>query len=158
MTKQLDGIVVSDFVTILLGNQEWQNCPTYIAEKLQIADHDEQYVFVELPNSLNGLNRAKVWNIRDWKQSYERLTKRRQLSELENRVHTIQSDCRNRVLLYLTRLTGLESSDMLESANKIVKRRCIPEMLTMLVRQNQIDDLLGADRELADFKKKIGLK
>lgn len=158
MTKLLDGIVLSDFVTILLGNSEWQHCPLYIAEKIQEVDTDNQYTFVELPNALNGLDRPKVWNIKDWKQSYERLQKRRQLSELENKVHAIYSECRNRALVHLVKLTGLESKDLLSGAVKIAQGRVPEAMLNMGITQHLIRELAAADLELLNYKKKIGMR
>lgn len=159
MPKTIDGIVLSDFVSILLGNARYtDSCPPYIAKKLQECDIDEQYIFVEYANELNRFERPRVWNAKDWKDSLERLVKRRKLSDLENHVHTLASDCRNKALAHLCSLTGLDSSSLMDAAVRIVRGRNLHAMLNVGVKEQQVMDLIDADRELVEYKNKIGLK
>ena len=158
MSAKINGIAISDFVTILLGNGRYMDtCPPYIAEILRAADKEGQYIFVEYPNNVNGLEHLRVWNMRDWKDSYERLVKRRELSELEMAVYNAASVCKKRIAAHLSKLTGLEVDNMLEIASRVLVKHNIDEMLSLSVVQWQINDLLEAEKRLADYKAKVSI-
>lgn len=156
MTKTIDGIVLSDFIEILLGRADSVHCQEYIADKLYALDPEETYVHIERPNAENEVRYITVWRSKAWRDSYMRHLRKKELSARERQVFVLASELRIRVVKKLCGITGLTEEQALKVAIPLIRTR--NEKLCQELFGLKLDELQAADTELDTYKQKIGKK
>jgi len=119
------------------------------------ADPQEQYLHVELPSPENGLKTPQLWRIADWKSSYARHQRIKNLKAHERAIENIAAEVRARFV------------SAMAAKMYITKEACAP-MVAQLVKERNINaaacfgldlqELLDADDALVEFRKQHGLK
>lgn len=156
MSKTIDGVVLSDFVELLLGRADHVHCPEYIAKKLEHADTDKIFIHVEYPNKENALKQLRVWRVNAWRTSYKKWQQDKELSARDRQVHVIASELRAIAVRKFCGMTGLKEEEALKAASAIIQSR--NESVCRQLFGMEIADLVKADVALTEYKTKIGAK
>jgi len=149
-TKTLDGIVLSDYIQTALGNVANRvSIQRYIADKIIAVDTNEELCHIEWPNAENGLTSPHLWRIEDWRTSYTRHTRKKELEMRSRAIEVRASELRVKFVRALMLKTGTEESACQELAAVFIKSRNIDGAKFFGI---DITELLTADDELASFK------
>ncbi len=156
MSKTVDGIVLRDFIELLLGRATSVSCPDYIACKLNALDPTEQLVHVERPNAENELKNTHVWRAEEWRTAHAKWVRTKELSARERQVNVLASELRAKAVRKFIALTGLDEANATVSAAAIIKSRNkeVCEKLFGI----RLDELEKADFAYKEYKLKIGVK
>jgi hypothetical protein len=156
MTKTLDGIILRDFLEILLGTASCAGCPEYIAQKVRLLDPEEIFAHVEFPNDENELSKPRIWWAVEWRTSYTKYVRTKELSARERQVYVLSGELRAVIVKKLCAMTGLEEEQAIKVAIPLIKTR--NEAICQAMFGMNLADLLKADLELTEYKNKIGAK
>lgn len=156
MTKTLDGIVLSDFVEILLGRADSVHCPEYIADKIAALDPEEIYTHIEKPSEENKSRFVEVWRIGAWRMSHAKFVRTKEYHTLERQVYVLSSELRAVIVKKLCNMTGLDEEQALRVAMPIVKTRNVTICQQMF--KINLNELLAADAALQAFKQKENIR
>ena len=126
------------------------------AALLSVIDSSEEFIHVEYPNEINNFQRPVVWRIKAWRESQKRYEQFRHYTELERQVWLEEQDAIKRLLRQLNHHYPPINKDMKhineDEASRQVKARNLKRIKFYSVN---LDDLLRADRDLADYRRKL---
>jgi len=147
----LDGIVLTDFLSLIMGHEQCVPVPHYIADKLNIADHDEVYIHIEQRDG-----KHFVWRVAEWKSTYAKWQRDKTLSHLNRTASCRATEVYAAVARAIASKTGLTTEQAYPVAEAAVRARN-PEAIRKLTGIN-IAELLKADGELQAFKQAHKIK
>jgi len=149
-TKLIDGIVLNDLLKLSLGNvADRVSIQRYIADKIIAADPAEECCHIEWPNSENGLTSPHLWRIEDWRTSYSRHTRKKELDNKARDIEVRASELRVKFVKRLRIKTGSDEPTAQELATVFIKSRNKEGALFFGV---DLTELLEADDALQSFK------
>lgn len=140
----------------LLGSGRHVKISNDMAALLSVIDDAEQLVHIEWPNAVNSFDSPVLWNIREWRESYDRHCRIKEFAELQRQVRLHEQDTIRRFKKQLDHhfppiCHELELSNHDESVTQVRKRN-----LNRLRFYNvKFDELLLADKALAAFESKL---
>lgn len=154
--KTLDGIVLSDYIAAALGNVANRvSIPRYIADKIIAADPQEELCHIEWPNPENGLTAPHLWRIDDWRTSYTRHVRKKELEIRSRTIEVRASELRIKFVRSLMLKTGTEEAVCQSLAAVFIKSRNIEGAMFFGI---DLTELLEADDELQSFKSLNNIK
>mgnify|MGYP000844044434 CR=1 FL=1 len=151
-TQTLDGIVLSDFLNILLGDNPNSVCPHYIVAKLSLLDPYEQHIHIEFREKAAPL----VWRVAEWRTTYIKWQRDKEESHLKRTAHTVAVEVYTAVAKAISARIKLDFKQSMIIAEAAVKSRNA-EAIRILTGIN-IAELLKADADIAAFKLKYKIK
>jgi len=153
----IDGILLSDLTELICRSSEKGETKLYIAHKIKSSDPTEQYFHVEFPNPDNCLKHPEVWRIQDWKTSYTRFTRRKELSELERKAMLSAGEVIGKIIKVLQAKTqGMPENNARDIAVSFVASR--NNVVISKVFGINIADLIAAQDGLSNYKKMHNMK
>lgn len=149
-TKTLDGIVLSDFIAIALGAVANRvSIPRYIADKIIAVDTGEELCHIEWPNAENGLTSPHLWRIEDWRTSYSRHVRKKELNMKQRDIEVRASELRVKFVKKLAAKTGSDEATCQSLAAVFIKSR---NKAGAQFFGLDLTELLEADDALQEFK------
>lgn len=134
------------------------NCavPPNVGKLVILADPDEIFFHVELPDEDNKLEDAILWTIDDWRTNAANYALKKELNHLERMVSVLWTECRGKMMIGLKKVTGIDDATLLQQhADRMIKKRSIDAAKAFGA---DITELIKADEELVKFKQENKIK
>lgn len=128
----------------------------YHAALILAADPEERKVHVEFPNKDNSLIVPVVWRIKDWKDSYKRQMRLREISEIESQWRFKRDDMLEELAASIHTVMGAEMSWCNEKAGRIYEDQNINA--AKMFGCDKLQDVLDTKPESLRGKVEIRIK
>ena len=127
------------------------------ARQTEVIDPDEEFVHVEWPNESNAYKRPVLWRRRAWMEHYARYQNVAERCRIYSRIFDAEMDVIRRLTRQLNHYRRPFGDKKIEVSNQeraalLVKTR---NLATIKFFSVNLDCLVAADRELAEYRQKM---
>ena len=151
-TKILKDVILTEFVELALGmSASYVSLSPSLAKKVEQSDFDNALVHIEWPSDANKLTKPRMWRMQEWRSSVERERRLKEESVKSRAVWIRMAEMRQHLMCRLRIATGLDDSFLETLVTAALHTR---NTEAFKVYGINLADLLKADDELREFKKK----